>query len=162
MSNEFNRPVAYVPPPTRQADQKFCHACGNILHVSAPTCTSCGAAQSATSMVAAPAAARALPNQVFCRGCGQAIHQTAPYCPHCGAPQIAVVGLAHPTKSRGAAAFLAFVLGGLGAHKFYLGEIGLAILYLLFCWTFIPAFIGLIEDFVYLFMSDERFARKYG
>ena len=40
---------------------------------------------------------------------------------------------------------LAFFLGGIGAHKFYAGKIGMGILYLLFCWTFVPAVISLIE-----------------
>ena len=40
---------------------------------------------------------------------------------------------------------LAFFLGGIGAHKFYAGKIGAGICYLLFCWTFIPAFIAFIE-----------------
>lgn len=40
---------------------------------------------------------------------------------------------------------LAFFLGGIGVHKFYAGRIGSGIIYLLFCWTFIPAFIALIE-----------------
>ena len=43
---------------------------------------------------------------------------------------------------------LALFLGGLGAHKFYMGETGLGILYLLFFWTGIPAIIGLIECFL--------------
>ena len=43
---------------------------------------------------------------------------------------------------------LTFFLGGLGAHKFYMGNIGLGILYLVFCWTFVPAFIALIECFL--------------
>jgi TM2 domain-containing membrane protein YozV len=40
---------------------------------------------------------------------------------------------------------LAFFLGGLGAHKFYAGKIGTGILFILFCWTFIPSFIAFID-----------------
>lgn len=40
---------------------------------------------------------------------------------------------------------LAFFLGGVGVHKFYAGKIGSGILYILFCWTFIPGFIAFIE-----------------
>jgi len=57
---------------------------------------------------------------------------------------------------------LAFFLGGIGAHKFYLGRVGQGILYLLFCWTFIPAIIAFVEFIIYLCMSDESFTAKYG
>jgi hypothetical protein len=30
---------------------------------------------------------------------------------------------------------LAFFLGGLGAHHFYMGRVGLGVLYAVFCWT---------------------------
>ena len=40
---------------------------------------------------------------------------------------------------------LAFFLGGIGVHKFYAGKIGTGILYILFCWTFIPSIIAFIE-----------------
>jgi TM2 domain-containing membrane protein YozV len=33
---------------------------------------------------------------------------------------------------------------------------------LLFCWTFIPMLIGLIEGIVYLTMTDDKFNAKYG
>ena len=46
---------------------------------------------------------------------------------------------------------LALFLGGLGVHHFYMGRIGLGVLYLAFCWTFIPAIVALIECF---FMSN--------
>jgi len=59
------------------------------------------------------------------------------------------------------AALFALLLGSFGAHKFYMGDTGLGILYLLFFWTAIPGIIGLIEGIIYLAMSDQEFVRKY-
>ena len=42
----------------------------------------------------------------------------------------------------------AFFLGGLGVHKFYAGKIGQGIVYLLFCWTLIPAIIAFVEAII--------------
>jgi TM2 domain-containing membrane protein YozV len=42
---------------------------------------------------------------------------------------------------------LALFLGSFGLHHFYLRRTGLGILYLCFCWTGIPAFLGFIECF---------------
>ena len=50
-------------------------------------------------------------------------------------------------KSPTTAVLLALFLGGLGAHKFYLGKIAAGIIYILFCWTTIPAWIALFEAF---------------
>lgn len=63
-------------------------------------------------------------------------------------------------KSRVAAGVLAILLGDLGIHKFYMGKIGMGILYLLFSWTGIPALVGLIEGIIYLTESDEKFASR--
>lgn len=65
-------------------------------------------------------------------------------------------------KSKVTAAILAFFLGGLGVHKFYLNQSGMGLLYLLFCWTGIPMFIALVEGIVYLITDDQTFQRKYG
>jgi len=51
-------------------------------------------------------------------------------------------------KNPTAAVLLALFLGGVGAHKFYMGQIGLGIVYLLFSWTGIPMIIALIEAFI--------------
>lgn len=59
------------------------------------------------------------------------------------------------------AALLAFFVGGLGIHKFYLGETGLGVLYLIFCWTFIPTIIAFIEMIIFLTMTNESFDEKY-
>ena len=45
---------------------------------------------------------------------------------------------------------LALFLGGIGVHKFYAGQIGTGICYLLFCWTFIPGIIAFIEAIIAL------------
>lgn len=54
-----------------------------------------------------------------------------------------------------------FFLGAFGAHKFYLGETGWGILYLLFCWTGIPSLAAFIEFIMLLVMSDDEFNRKF-
>ena len=42
---------------------------------------------------------------------------------------------------------LALFLGCFGIHHFYLGRVGLGVLYCCFCWTGIPAILGVIECF---------------
>lgn len=64
-------------------------------------------------------------------------------------------------KSKTTATVLCFFLGGFGIHRFYLGQTGLGLLYLIFFWTFIPAFIALIDFIVLLLMSEETFNQKY-
>lgn len=50
-------------------------------------------------------------------------------------------------KNPTTAVLLALFLGGLGAHKFYLGQTVMGIIYILFAWTTIPSWIALIEAF---------------
>lgn len=64
-------------------------------------------------------------------------------------------------KSKSTAGILALLLGGLGAHKFYLGRPVQGLVYLVFFWTFIPALLALIEGIMYLCMSDQSFNAKY-
>ena len=64
-------------------------------------------------------------------------------------------------KSKTTAILLAFFLGGLGIHRFYLGQNGRGVLYLLFCWTGIPLFISIIDTIMLLIMSEESFNINY-
>ena len=97
----------------------------------------------------------------FCHACGQSIDARAEICPKCGVRQPGMfpeAGAANG-KNRLVAALLALLLGGIGAHHFYLGRPILGVVYLLFCWTFIPAIVALIEGLVLLCTSDEAFQR---
>ena len=114
----------------------------------------------------------------FCSHCGNAVSPMAAACPQCGHPvadqSAAQPAAAQPTvgqplanpytpvKSRVTAGVLGILLGGLGIHKFYLGKVGLGVVYLLFFWTYVPAIIGLVEGIIYLTQSDQDFAAKQG
>ena len=106
-------------------------------------------------------------NPVHCSSCGNLISQEAAFCPSCGGPNKAVLKSASGTplpyvKSKVTGGILALLVGGLGVHKFYCGDIGLGIVYLLFCWTFITAFVAFIAGIIFLTCStDEEFTRRF-
>ncbi|MGM0577943.1 MAG: NINE protein [Myxococcota bacterium] len=64
-------------------------------------------------------------------------------------------------KDKNTAGILALLLGGIGAHRFYLEQIGLGFVYLLFCWTFIPGIVAFIEGILFLTMSKEAFDQRH-
>ena len=112
--------------------ESICPKCGAPTTPGATKCEYCGAAlQSAPAAPAAPAYTQqpAQPQVVFVNN---------------NANQNSNL----PVKSRIAAAILAILLGGFGVHEFYLGRGGKGLLMLIFCWTGIPAIIGLGEDFL--------------
>lgn len=95
-------------------------------------------------------------DEKFCESCGGIIKIRAEICPKCGVRQRRAT-----TKNKTTAGVLALLLGGIGVHKFYLGQTGLGILYLVFFWTFIPAIVAFVEGIILLTMSDDTFADKY-
>lgn len=120
----------------------------------------------------------------FCRECGAGVNQKAVMCPKCGAPTGAgtlpfgtqsPIQFSFPAtttaaalrrrsgekKSKTVAAVLALLIGGFGIHHFYLGNAVLGIVYILFCWTLIPAIVACVEGIVFLTMSDAAFDDKY-
>ena len=128
--------------------ENVCPQCGAPIDPGATECKFCGeklAVQQAAQTVVQPQTVITQPQP-------QVIIQQAPQ-------QVYVSGInpSWPIKSKVVAGVLAILIGGIGVHKFYLGKIGSGILYLCFCWTGIPALLGLIEGIIYLCSSDENF-----
>ena len=122
-----------------------CPQCGAPIDPVATECIFCGeklAVQQAAQQVQQPQ-----PQVV--------IQQAAPQ-------QVYVTGInpSWPIKNKIAAGLLGIFFGAIGVHKFYMGKIGMGILYLCFCWTGIPAIVGFIEGIIYLCSNDEHFQLK--
>ena len=99
-------------------------------------------------------------DEMYCSSCGDVVKREAEICPHCG------VRLRDPPgrdagDKRLIAALLALLFGGFGIHKFYLGQKTHGVLYLVFFWTTIPFFLGIIDAARYLLLDDEEFAARY-
>ena len=62
-------------------------------------------------------------------------------------------------KNKNTYALLALFLGGFGAHKFYVGQLGQGILYLLL--APIAAVIGFLSGVKWLLSSDEGFDQRF-
>jgi len=117
-----------------------------------------------------PVKASALPVAVstkFCYACGAELDLRVEVCPHCGVGQPMQPFLrggrrAKREKSKGGATLLALTLGGVGAHRFYLGQPKIGIAMLLLSWTFLPVLAGWVDFVRFTFMSDRDFATRYG
>lgn len=118
---------------------KKCRHCGEWL---ARECRDCGLALKNAR------AARGL-----CSNCEQRTHAVA--------ASRANLSMVRPRKNRGLAAGMAVLLGGFGAHKFYLGRIGWGFAYLMFSWTLLPSIAGVVEGVKYAMTPEERFQAKY-
>ena len=127
-----------------------------------------------------------MPNQNYCPNCGAPLEEGSNVCPHCGSivgpepaqnqyqqpqyqqPQYQQQPVYQnfgyqplPAKSKIAAGLLHLLIGGIGVGNFYMGQIGLGIVDILFCWTGIPAIVNFIRGIIILCASDESFCQKY-
>ena len=64
-------------------------------------------------------------------------------------------------RKKKTATLLALFLGGIGIHKFYIGEIGKSILFFIFCFTYIPLFLGILDFFKFIGMTEDEFDKLY-
>jgi TM2 domain-containing membrane protein YozV/type II secretory pathway pseudopilin PulG len=102
----------------------------------------------------APPGAQLTSTRKACDACSEQIDARAEICPKCGVRQRRPV-------TKAALLLLTFFLGGIGAHKFYLGKYWQGALYLIFFWTYIPGIAALVEFIIYAFTSEERLSEKY-
>ena len=123
--------------------EKFCSQCGAPIEATSENCQYCGAS---TGYVPP----KAQPQPQYTPQYSQPVQQGNP-----------AILSSWPIKNKIVAALLAILLGALGIHKFYLGQGGKGILYILFCWTYIPGILGLIEGIMILTSNDENFQLKY-
>jgi len=113
----------------------------------------------------------------YCVNCGKELESGAKFCTNCGhpaiinqvqnTPQQTVVYVqapqqdiyVHERKSKGLALTLCFFLGWMGAHEFYLRKYFWGSLYLIFCWTFIPLLLSIV-DFILIFLTPKKIFHK--
>jgi len=136
---------------------KHCLNCGAEVTEDTDVCTRCGVNQ--TVSLEGGHGERS-ENEKYCVECGTLINKQAELCPDCGVRQ-PTQGGDYSDSDRVAAGILAILLGGLGAHKFYQGNVKLGVIYLCFFWTGIPAVLGLVEGILMLIADDREYEEKY-
>lgn len=105
---------------------------------------------------------------MFCNKCGKEIDDEALICPHCGCgtvnyvrnqakAEVQQVQRQPAQKKRSTALLLCIFLGGLGAHRFYVGKIWTGLL-----WLFTLGFwgVGSLVDFCLIY--DNKFTDDAG
>ena len=134
---------------------KYCINCGDEIPDQAAVCTECGVDQS-TDLNGAHGDRG--PDERYCVSCGELIYKQAEICPECGVEQ--------PSGASGdtdqvVAGLLAILVGWLGVHKFYQGNMKMGVLYLCLFWTTIPGLLALIEGILMLVADEDEYHEKY-
>ena len=100
-----------------------------------------------------------------CSECGGEISLKAEICPHCGVRVRPLPGTTRSGRTKIAAALLALFLGVAGAHKFYLGNAKMGIIYILISLIavglIVTMILGIYDFIILLTMSDADFTMKY-
>ncbi|WP_076541599.1 TM2 domain-containing protein [Shewanella sp. UCD-KL21] len=103
--------------------------------------------------------------QINCPQCSQKIDLNQVTCPQCHAALgLDALGGVDPDvriKNQKLAIWFSVLFGGLGLHKFYLGQYLKGSLYLLFSWTLVPMVAGWVDAIRTIKMSPFSFQQRY-
>lgn len=116
----------------------FCKNCGNPIDPNAAICVKCGFSKGTGTN--------------FCHNCGQPTQPGASICTSCG---FALTGGTGEQKSKLVAVLLAFFLGSIGIHDFYLGYTKYGVIKIvLTCCTGVGGGIWGFVDFIRLLIGN--------
>ena len=136
----------------------FCRTCQNQVHPQAIACPNCGVPPLVGRSFCHQCGINTIPEQVMCTQCGISLARPNPFNINVGESPKLIVFL------------LAFFLGGIGAHKFYLGYQKQGIIHVLCVFpgmflfglpTLAIGIIAFVESIIYISKSDEEFKRTY-
>jgi TM2 domain-containing membrane protein YozV len=130
----------------QEVTMMYCRNCSKQIDSKAIVCINCGVAPRL--------------EKKYCSNCGAATNQNQAVCLSCGVSTERISN----QKSKPILTLLNLFLGTFGAHKFYMGNWGWGIVYLVLGITFFLAWIPFIVSFIELIrvilMSDQEFSGK--
>lgn len=92
---------------------------------------------------------------MYCNDCGKQISNYATTCPNCGYTYKKIVNI----PSRSSLVLMAGLFGGIGGQYLISRRWVPFILSLMFCWTYIPFIIGILD--VFLLLLIKRYYEDY-
>ncbi|MCR5176115.1 MAG: zinc-ribbon domain and TM2 domain-containing protein [Anaerovibrio sp.] len=135
---------------------KFCSNCGQELEDSATFCHNCGIAVGSAPAKPMNGAGYGQTGQQASYGQYGQPGQYGQGSPYGCAPGVAwSIGDDKKLVNKVAYGLLGLLLGHLGIHKFYAGKTMWGIIYLVFCWTFIPGLLGIVEGILGLVADSD-------
>ncbi len=137
--------VLFLERKRRSSSKVECPKCDRTVDATDETCRWCRADLRASR--AAPAALRRVEADLVAS-------MTPPQ------RELFLVEMAKVRKDRSTATRLCLLLGGLGAHHFYLGHTVLGVIYLVLSWTLIPLPFSLVEALVIGDQTDQLNTRN--
>jgi len=142
----------------------FCTTCAQQLVPSAIACIKCGCPPRVGIAFCGNCGSSTMPQAVMCVRCGLSLSGRGPAGQSLATAtpmgMMAVPLQNTPVFDKTALCLLCFLLGGIGAHKFYTRNWGWGIVYLVTAWTFIPALVALVELIRYLTLSPSDVQMK--